>query len=137
MKQRFFTTLRHLSVCLATFASLAAHAANDVAATTAAPPAPAAAPAACDTLRAQIEAKIAAAGVSHFAVTVVDAQAAVEGQVVGSCELGTKKVVYQRQAVEGAAAASPAQPAPAQAGDAPMITECKDGSTSVGGNCGK
>lgn len=93
------------------------------------------APAACDALRAQIEAKIGAAGVSRFNVNVVDAQAAVEGQVVGSCELGTKKVVYQRLDAGGAPAAPAASSAPPRGGEAPILTECKDGSTSVGGDC--
>jgi len=83
----------------------------------------------CETLRAQIEAKIAAAGVTHFTVTAVDAGAAAAGQVVGSCELGSKKIVYQREQPTGAEAA------PARARGAPMLTECKDGSVSVGGDC--
>src|SRR4051794_30790579 len=57
----------------------------------------------CDTLRANIEEKIAAAGVTRFAVTVVAADAPASGQVVGSCELGSKKIVYAR---EGAATAN-------------------------------
>jgi hypothetical protein len=52
----------------------------------------------CEALRAQIESKIGAAGVTRFAVLTVDANAPAAGQVVGSCELGTKKIVYQREA---------------------------------------
>jgi hypothetical protein len=52
----------------------------------------------CEALRAQIESKIGAAGVTRFAVLTVDADAPASGQVVGSCELGTKKIVYQREA---------------------------------------
>jgi len=123
MKQRFLTALLTalFGVC-----AFSAHAADP-----AAVPA-AAAPASCDALRAQIEAKIGAAGVNRFTVTVVDAQAEVEGQVVGSCELGTKKVVYQRLDAGGA---STPTPSPARTGEAPILTECKDGSTSVGGDC--
>ena len=65
----------------------------------------------CETLRAQIEAKIVAAGVTHFTVTTVDAGAAAAGQVVGSCELGSKKIVYQREQPTGAEAAPANAPA--------------------------
>jgi len=82
----------------------------------------------CEALRAQIEAKIAAAGVTRFTVTTVDAAAVAAGQVVGSCELGSKKIVYQR---EGAPAAGAAP-----AGEE-ILTECKDGTVSVGGDCRK
>lgn len=87
----------------------------------------------CDVLRAQIESKITASGVSGFSVTVADATATVPGQVVGACELGTKKIVYARDATAaGTVAAAPAR-APAPGGG--MLTECKDGTTSMGGNC--
>ena len=87
----------------------------------------------CETLRAQIEAKIGAAGVTRFAVLVVDANTPAAGQVVGSCELGTKKIVYQR---EGAGSAPAAVPAPARSPeDDDILTECKDGTVSVGGDC--
>ncbi|MDM0018792.1 DUF1161 domain-containing protein [Variovorax saccharolyticus] len=81
----------------------------------------------CEALRARIEAKIAAAGVLRFAVTTVDAAAPAEGQVVGSCELGSKKIVYRRDLAPGS---EPSRPR-----SAPMLTECKDGSSSVGGDC--
>ncbi|PIF77175.1 uncharacterized protein DUF1161 [Variovorax sp. 54] len=88
----------------------------------------------CDTLRAEIEAKIAASGVTNFSVVTVDAAATASGQVVGSCDLGTKKIVYQREGGT-ASPATPASPsAPAPRGE-PMLTECKDGSVSMGGNC--
>jgi hypothetical protein len=83
----------------------------------------------CETLRAQIEAKIAAAGVTRFTVTTLDAGAAAAGQVVGSCELGSKKIVYQREQLTGT------ETAPARPRGEPMLTECKDGSVSVGGDC--
>ncbi|MDZ4356963.1 MAG: DUF1161 domain-containing protein [Variovorax sp.] len=87
----------------------------------------------CETLRAEIEAKIAASGVTNFSVVTVDAAATASGQVVGSCDLGTKKIVYQREG--GAASPAPAAAsAPAPRGE-PMLTECKDGSVSMGGSC--
>ena len=86
----------------------------------------------CETLRADIEARIAASGVTRFAVTTLDASAPATGQVVGSCELGSKKIVYSR---EGGTVAAADAPRPRQG--APMLTECRDGSVSVGGDCRK
>lgn len=89
----------------------------------------------CDDLRTQIESKIAAAGVARFTVSVVDANAPASGQVVGSCELGSKKVVYEKGVGEPRPDAGGAlAPAPARE---PMLTECKDGTVSVGGDCRK
>jgi hypothetical protein len=87
----------------------------------------------CEAIRAQIESKIAASGVAGFSVTVVDANAAVDGQVVGSCALGTRKIVYARPGPAGVGHAAP--PAPSR-GSA-IVTECKDGTSSVGGDCRK
>ncbi len=93
----------------------------------------------CEALRTRIEQKIAASGVARFTVTVVDANASADGQVVGSCELGTKKVVYLKDAGAATApapasipASSVPKPAPAQGADEPMITECKDGTVTMG-----
>lgn len=86
----------------------------------------------CDTLRADIEARIAAAGVTRFSVTTLDAETSANGQVVGTCELGTKKIVYSR---DGSAVTSGDGPPPRKS--APMLTECRDGSVSVGGDCRK
>lgn len=111
-------------IALATACAGAAHGAD--------PTAPATGGSSCETLRTQIEAKIAAAGVARFAVVTVDANAQAEGQVVGSCELGSRKIVYQREG--GAAALRPATAAP---DEEPILTECKDGTVSVGGDCRK
>ena len=86
----------------------------------------------CETLRAQIESKISATGVTRFAVITVDADAPAAGQVVGSCELGTKKIVYQR---EGGPAPAAVPPPPRPPKDDGILTECKDGTVSVGGDC--
>lgn len=88
----------------------------------------------CETLRAEIEAKIAASGVTNFSVVTVDAAATASGQVVGSCDLGTKKIVYQREGGAASPAAPASTSAPAPRGE-PMLTECKDGSVSMGGSC--
>lgn len=94
-------------------------------------PGSAAADSNCETIRAGIDAKIRASGVSAFSLTVVPAQAATAGKVVGSCELGTKKIVYVASGASGAA------PAGARPRDDRILTECKDGSVSLGGDCRK
>ena len=86
----------------------------------------------CEALRTRIEQKIAASGVARFTVTVVDANASADGQVVGSCELGTKKVVYLKDAGAALAPASAPTPVPAQGTGEPMLTECKDGTVTMG-----
>ena len=89
----------------------------------------------CEALRSQIEAKISASGVLHFAVTTVDADAPVPGKVVGSCDLGTKKIVYDQPRTAPDGVGSPSLPA--RSGSAAILTECKDGTVSVGGDCKK
>jgi Protein of unknown function (DUF1161) len=104
----------------------------------------------CDALRTQIEGKIKAAGVASFTVTVVDSAANAAGKVVGSCDRGAKKIMYLQNPAPGNTA-QPAKPTatapttppvtkakpPAKAAGDAMLTECKDGSTSIGGSCKK
>lgn len=89
----------------------------------------------CDQLRSEVEGKIAAGGVTRFSVTVVDANAPVtSGKVVGSCELGSKKLVYETApGTPGTAAVAP--PAARGAGSERILTECRDGTVSMGGAC--
>ncbi len=81
----------------------------------------------CAALQAQIEAKIRSAGVARFSLVAVDAGAAAPGRVVGTCDRGSKKIVYSQSAPSSA---------DANKTDA-IITECKDGSVPVGGVCKK
>ena len=101
--------------------------------------APAAAAGNCEALRSQIEAKIRAAGVGVFSVTVVDAASRHAGKVVGTCDAGTRILVYRQG--PPAAAASGATAAPRRTEKKPrsdaIITECKDGSVVRGGDCRK
>lgn len=92
----------------------------------------------CEALRERIDAKVRASGVAHYTVTTVDAGATVgaSAKVVGSCELGTKKIVYTRGEA-GAVAAAPVPTVTARPRGEPLLTECKDGSVSVGGDCRK
>jgi outer membrane lipoprotein-sorting protein len=50
----------------------------------------------CEELKAEIDAKMKANGVKSYTFHIVAANEAVEGQVVGTCEGGQKKIVYKR-----------------------------------------
>ncbi|BBP68101.1 hypothetical protein PHLH6_01050 [Pseudomonas sp. Seg1] len=50
----------------------------------------------CEELKAEIAAKIDAKGASNYTLEIVDKGAAAEGKVVGTCEAGTKEIVYKR-----------------------------------------
>ena len=87
----------------------------------------------CDDIMAQIDAKIRAAGVERFTLTTVEAEATVSGKVVGTCERGSRKIVYEAEAAPPSPASSPTP----RRGNDGILTECKDGSVSVGGDCRK
>ena len=90
----------------------------------------------CEELRQTVEARIRAKGVTHFTVTIVDAAATHRGQVVGSCDLGSRKLMYM-QGPGAAPAPATAQAASAAAPRAPMLTECADGRVITEGSCRK
>ncbi|QVM96706.1 DUF1161 domain-containing protein [Pseudomonas sp. B21-012] len=50
----------------------------------------------CEELKGEIAAKLDAKGVSGYSLEIVDKGAAADGKVVGSCEGGTKEIVYKR-----------------------------------------
>lgn len=50
----------------------------------------------CDELKSEIDTKIKANGVASYTLEVVDKGATTDKQVVGSCDGGTKEIVYQR-----------------------------------------
>ncbi len=96
----------------------------------------------CEPIKAQIDARIRAAGVAQFTLTVVDAEAPAAGKVVGNCDKGTKKIVYVAGSAAPAGtvtpvAVAPKPAAPAKRPNEPILTECKDGSVSLGGDCRK
>lgn len=95
----------------------------------------------CDALRAAVDARIRSHGVPDFSLSVVDANQAPNGKVVGSCELGTKKLVYvagpQTVAPAAVGAPSPQPMTSTKAGGAPMIVECFDGKVYTEGPCRK
>ena len=50
----------------------------------------------CGELKGEIEAKIKKNGVEKFTLEIVDKDAQADGKVVGTCEAGTKKIVYKK-----------------------------------------
>ncbi|AIL59310.1 DUF1161 domain-containing protein [Pseudomonas alkylphenolica] len=50
----------------------------------------------CEELKSEIAAKLDAKGVSGYSLEIVDKGAAAGGKVVGTCEGGTKEIVYKR-----------------------------------------
>ena len=49
----------------------------------------------CGELKGEIEAKIKKNGVDKFSLDVVESDKQAEGKVVGTCDGGTKKIVYK------------------------------------------
>lgn len=83
----------------------------------------------CEPLRDQIAAKFKAGGLPAVTLVVLPASQASTGRVVGTCERGSYKIVHT--------ATGPAVPAsaPVARKDEAILTECKDGSVSMGGTC--
>ncbi|HYN12923.1 MAG TPA: DUF1161 domain-containing protein [Burkholderiales bacterium] len=50
----------------------------------------------CNELKGEIDAKIKKNGVEKFTLDIVDTDKQAEGKVVGTCDGGTKKIVYKR-----------------------------------------
>ena len=50
----------------------------------------------CEELKGEIEAKIKKNGVDKFTLDVLEADAQSDGKVVGTCDGGSKKIVYKR-----------------------------------------
>jgi len=61
---------------------------------------------ACEELKTEIAAKLDAKGVKSYTLEIVAKDKDAEGKVVGTCEGGTKKIVYSKGE---AAAKSPAK----------------------------
>lgn len=57
---------------------------------------PALAKKSCDELKAEIEAKITSKGVKTFTLEIAGKDEQKDGKVVGTCDGGTKKIVYKR-----------------------------------------
>jgi hypothetical protein len=48
----------------------------------------------CNEVKTEIDAKIKAKGVANYALQVVNGPEVKEGQIVGNCDAGEKKIVY-------------------------------------------
>ena len=52
----------------------------------------------CEELKSEIASKLDAKGVKSYSLEIVPKDQETDGKVVGSCEGGTKKIVYRRSA---------------------------------------
>ena len=50
----------------------------------------------CEELKAEIAAKLDAKGIANYSLEIVDKGAAAGGKVVGSCDKGSKVIVYRQ-----------------------------------------
>jgi hypothetical protein len=50
----------------------------------------------CNEVKAEIDAKITAKGVTKYVLEIVDAPNVKEGKIVGTCSGGSKQIVYRR-----------------------------------------
>ncbi|MET0775397.1 MAG: DUF1161 domain-containing protein [Pseudomonas mandelii] len=50
----------------------------------------------CEELKAEIAAKLDAKGISNYSLEIVDKGANADGKVVGTCEKGSKQIVYKQ-----------------------------------------
>jgi hypothetical protein len=61
----------------------------------------------CNELKGEIDVKITNNGVKVFTTTIVDMDAPEDGKVVGTCDGGTKKIVYKRGEMPDSAGMAP------------------------------
>ena len=78
---------------------------------------------------------------SQFTVAIIDTAASAPGKIVGTCDRGSKKLVYTQAppaptGTNGQTAASSTTGRPAGKVE-PIITECKDGSVLMNSDCNK
>ena len=116
----------------------------------------------CDAVRADIDARVRANGVSKHSLSVVDRAASGLGRVVGNCDQGSKTILMTQPgpatpttpttpatpATPAATSGSGAKSAPTQAvpnrreprhsrHSDDILTECRDGSIVTGPDCSK
>jgi hypothetical protein len=88
----------------------------------------------CEQLRSEVVRRYEAGGIASPEIQLLAGSAATSGKVVGNCELGTKKLVYVGSKAGPSSASSPMN-AKSPRANAPVLTECKDGTVSMGGSC--
>ena len=88
----------------------------------------------CEQLRSEVMRRYEAGGIVAPELQLLPSSTATTGKVVGSCDLGSRKLVYLGGKSVASSPSSPVgvrSPAAAE----PVLTECKDGTVSVGGTC--
>jgi hypothetical protein len=65
---------------------------------------------ACDDLKAEIAKKLDGKGVVGYSLEIVDKGKEAEGKIVGSCDGGTKSIVYNRTAASAEKSADAKKP---------------------------
>jgi hypothetical protein len=90
----------------------------------------------CEELRQTVESKIRSKAVAGFAIQIVEAGSNSQGQVVGTCDRGAKKLLYVK-ATGSDLSVSAAEVAKTGTNPKlpPVITECADGRVISSGNC--
>jgi len=93
----------------------------------------------CEELRTEVAAKFRARGVNAPNIEILPAAQTTSARTVGTCELGTKQLVFFPGEYNALPAASSHVPkaSPACRARDEILTECKDGTVSVGGSCGR
>jgi len=61
----------------------------------------------CEDLKTEIAAKLDAKGVKSYTLDIVDKDKDAEGKVVGTCEGGSKKIIYSKAAADAPQASAP------------------------------
>lgn len=61
----------------------------------------------CEELKSEIAQKLDAKGVKSYSLDIVDKDKDADGKVVGTCEGGTKKIVYRKTAAAEKETAKP------------------------------
>lgn len=73
----------------------------------------------CEDLTIEIAAKLKVAGVQKFSLEVVPNALVGDAKVAGSCENGSKKIIYERGVAAPAAPVAPMAPTPARPASRP------------------
>lgn len=50
----------------------------------------------CEELKAEIAAKLDAKGIANYSLEIVDKGTAADGKVVGTCDKGSKQIIYKQ-----------------------------------------
>jgi len=82
----------------------------------------------CNEVKAEIDAKIKAKGVMNYVLQIVNGPDVKEGQIVGNCDVGAKRIVYLKSGLQSRTPS----PKPAQPPPSPSANGSESGSLVVG-----